>query len=142
VVDPLVRTGPGRYRTTQPIPVHGNWKATLRLHRGSAVQGLPIFLPEDEAIPAWEVPARARMTRNFVVDKQLLQREQKKGVAGWLTTFAYLTVLAIALGLIAALAWGLRRFDRVSEQVPSGGDGRPGGSGPPHPAPARETVSA
>jgi hypothetical protein len=33
--DPLERTGAGEYRTTEPIPVHGGWKATLRLQHGS-----------------------------------------------------------------------------------------------------------
>jgi hypothetical protein len=112
VVDNLEQTGPGTYRTTQPIPVHGNWKATLRLQRGSAVLGLPVFLPEDKAIPVKETPAEAQFTREFVRDKDNLQREAKQDVAGWLTLAAYLVVLAIALGLVAALAIGLVRLDR------------------------------
>ncbi len=36
------------------------------------------------------------------------------GLPGFLTTGAYLVVLAIALGLLAALAWGLARFARRS----------------------------
>ena len=103
---------PGVYRTTEPIPVYGNWKATLRLHKGDVVAGLPIFLPEDTAIPAKEVPAEAQMTRDFVLDKKNLQREQKKDVPGYLTTIAYLLVLLIVIGITAALAIGLRRMDR------------------------------
>ena len=112
VVDNLEQTGPGTYRTTQPIPVHGNWKSTLRLQRGSAVLGLPIFLPEDRAIPVEETPAEPRFEREFVRDKENLQREQKEGVAGWLTLVAYLAVLVMALGLVAALGIGLARMDR------------------------------
>src|SRR5205823_9885916 len=37
VVDRLAKLGEGRYRTTKPIPVYGNWKVTLRLQRGAAV---------------------------------------------------------------------------------------------------------
>jgi hypothetical protein len=116
VVDPLHRIGPGVYRTTKPIPVHGNWKVTLRLHKGRTVAGLPIYMPPDPAIPVKGVPARRSFTRVFVRDKENLQREQKKGVPGFLTTGAYLVVLAIALGLLAALAWGLARFARRSSK--------------------------
>ena len=107
---------PGVYRTTEPIPVYGNWKSTLRLHKGDVVAGLPIFLPEDTAIPAKEVPAEAQMTREFVLDKKNLQREQKQDVPGFLTTIAYLLVLLIVIGITAALAIGLRRMDRDRER--------------------------
>ena len=116
VVSKMREVSPGVYRTTEPIPVYGNWKATLRLHKGDVVAGLPIFLPEDTAIPAKEVPAEAQMTRDFVLDKKNLQREQKKGVPGFLTTLAYLLVLLIVIGITAALAIGLRRMDRDRER--------------------------
>jgi hypothetical protein len=112
VVDQLEEVGPGEYRTTEPIPVNGNWKSTVRLHVGRAILGLPIFMPEDEAIPAKAIPAEPSFERAFVRDKKNLQREQKQDVAGWLTTAAYLFVLAIAVGLTAALTVGLARLDR------------------------------
>jgi hypothetical protein len=112
VVGDLREVSPGVYRTTKPMPVSGNWKTTLRLHTGSAVMGLPIYMPEDKAIPAKEVPAQAQMTRAFVRDKKNLQREQKAGVPGFLTTLAYLVVLAIVIAILAALTIGLRRMDR------------------------------
>ena len=56
------------------------------------------------------------MTRDFVLDKENLQREQKQGVPGFLTTLAYLLVLAIAIGITAALAIGLARMDRDRER--------------------------
>src|SRR3954447_6224512 len=77
VLDPLKRTAPGVYRTTEPIPVHGNWKAMIRLHDESSLTALPIFLPRDEAIPVGETPAPAHFTRSFGDEHQLLQREQK-----------------------------------------------------------------
>jgi hypothetical protein len=52
------------------------------------------------------------MTREFVLDKKNLQREQKEGVPGYLTTLAYLVVLAIVAGILAALVIGLVRMDR------------------------------
>jgi hypothetical protein len=121
VLDPLEKVGPDAYRTTKPIPVYGSWKATLRMQQGDALISMPIFLPEDQAIPAKEVPAEASFTRSFLKDKKVLQREQKQGVPGFLTLAAYLTVLAIALALIALIAWSLLRVDR--------GEARPARSG-------------
>jgi hypothetical protein len=112
VVNRLEKIGPGAYRSTQPIPLYGNWKSTLRLQRGREVLGLPIYMAEDKAIPVKEIPARPSFTRPFQLDKKSLQREQKKGVSPFLTTAAYLIVLGIGLGLAAALAWGLARFAR------------------------------
>jgi hypothetical protein len=109
VVDELEPVGDGAYRTTEPIPVHGEWKALIRLHSGNSLYGLPVYLPEDEAIPAEEVPARPSFERHFVADHTILQREQKDAAPG-LTAIAYGTVLAIALGLLGLLAWGLHRL--------------------------------
>ena len=116
-VDRLEEVGDGVYRTTKPVPLYGNWKTTLRLHKDSAVLGAPVYFPEDPAIPAPAVEAPATFARDFQEDKKLLQREQKQDVSSFLTVGAYLFVLAIALGLIASLARGLRRLDRVSQQT-------------------------
>lgn len=109
VVDPLRRVGPGVYRSTEPLPADGNWKTMVRLHSGSSLTALPIYLPRDAAIPAPEVPARARFTRRFVDETQLLQRE-KKGGSPTLVAIAYTVVASIALALLALLAWGLHRL--------------------------------
>jgi hypothetical protein len=126
VVQELEQTGPGTYRTTEPVPVDGTWKTILRLHRGDEVLGLPVFLPEDPAIPAEEVPATAAIDRAFVLDKKNLQREQKQGVAGPVTTGAYLAVALIAIGLFGVLFWGLRRA-----RLTLGRDDEPPADGPP-----------
>ena len=117
VVDRLERVGPGVYRTTEPIPVHGNWKSLIRLHAGTSLTAVPIFLPRDVAIPAKEVPATERFTRTFVADHQILQREQK-AAAGWLTGVAYGVVVLISLGLLALLAWGLHRLASGAPSAP------------------------
>jgi hypothetical protein len=109
VVDPLEKVGPGVYRTTEPIPVSGEWKTMIRLHSGSSLTAAPIFLPRDAAIPAPEVPARAAFTRSFVDETQLLQRE-KTGGSPALVAIAYATVAGIALSLLALLAWSLHRL--------------------------------
>jgi hypothetical protein len=119
VVDRLKKIGPGHYRTTQPIPVHGDWKALIRLHKGNSLNGLPIYLPEDTAIPAKEVPAAASFTRPFAADHKILQREQKTA-ASFLWIIAYGIVAAVALALLALLAWGLHRLAGTSRLT--GGD--------------------
>jgi hypothetical protein len=118
VLDPLEKLGAGVYRTTQAIPVYGAWKATMRIQQGDALISMPLFMPRDPAIPAKAVPAKESFTRDFLRDKKVLQREQKQGVPGFLTLAAYLTVLAIALGLIALIAWALLRVDRGEARSP------------------------
>ncbi|MEK6278401.1 MAG: hypothetical protein AABM29_10365 [Actinomycetota bacterium] len=118
VVDRLTPTGRGTYRTSEPIPVYGEWKATLRMQTGRSVLAVPVFMPEDKAIPAPEVPAPARFDREFVSDKEILQREAKQGVSPVLTTGAPLIVLAITLSLILILSLGLGRIGRPDEQPP------------------------
>jgi hypothetical protein len=126
VVGDLEEVSPGVWRTTKPIPVYGTWKSTLRLHEGTAVQGLAVYMPADDAIPVEAIPARAEATRTFTKDKELLQREQKAGVSGLLVATGYLSVLLVALGLYGSLAWGLRllqqRLGRLQAQAPRGRD--------------------
>jgi hypothetical protein len=112
LLDPLERIGPGVYRSTEPIPVHGGWKANLRLQQRASLVSVPIYLPRDAAIPAPEVPALASFTREFRPDVEVLQRERRSDVSGPLAAGAYFTVLAIALSLLALLAWALLRVDR------------------------------
>lgn len=62
VVAPMNRIAPGVYRGARPVPAWGpKWKSTIRLQRGRAVLGLPIYMPRDEAIPVAEIPAPARL---------------------------------------------------------------------------------
>ena len=126
VIDPLERVTEGVYRTTEPIPVYGGWKSTFRIQQGDALVSMPLFLPRDEAIPAREVPAEASFTRAFQPDIEVLQRERKQDVSGALQLAAYLTVLAIALSLIALIAWALLRVDRGEGRSPRVGSGRTG----------------
>jgi hypothetical protein len=108
VVDRLERVREGVYRSTRPLPLTGDWKTMIRLHRGTALTALPVYLPSDPAIPVAGIPARASTERAFGPEQQLLQRERKTA-AGWLAAAAYGTVLAIALAFLAALAWGVHR---------------------------------
>jgi hypothetical protein len=111
IVADMKKVRPGVWRASAPIPYGGpDWKATLRLQRGSAVLGLPLYLPKDTAIPVNKVQARNGETVSFVRDKKLLQREQKKGVPGFLTLAAYIGVFLIWAAMVAIVAWGLARL--------------------------------
>ena len=124
-VDRLERIGLGEYRTTEPMQLGGEWKSILRLHVGTAVVGVPVRLPADEAIPAPEVPLSSQ-PRDFVRDTEILQRERKDDVAGWLWGAAGAVVLALFLAFFGALAWGVGRIGRAGS-----------GDGPAPPAPTR-----
>lgn len=120
-IDHLKQVGPGVFETTRPLPVSGDWKSMVRLHRGDSLLAMPVHLPEDRAIPAPEVPALASFSRSFVADKLVLQREAKTDVPGWLWTAAGLVVLAITLTLLALLAWGLLRLSSTARPGEPGG---------------------
>jgi hypothetical protein len=119
-LDRLEQVGPGVYETTKPMPVYGTWKTLVRLQRDDVVAGLPIYLPEDSAIPAEAVPAKPQFTRSFVDETQILQREQKDDVPGYLATVAYSVVGAIVLSLLALLGWLLHRLASPEPRRPAG----------------------
>jgi hypothetical protein len=127
VLDELDEVGAGVYRSTEQLPVDGTWKTLLRLHEGNSLTLLPVYLPADPAIPAAGVPARDGVTRQFVAEKEFLQREAKAN-PGALSVIAYLIVVAITLGFLSLVAWGLHRL-AVSAERPVA---------QPGPAPRRE----
>ena len=131
VVDRLTRVREGVYRSNEPIPVYGDWKALVRLHRGRSIIGVPVYLPDDPAIPAKEIPATPTFQRPFVKDKEILQREAKAS-AGALPFAGYAIVLAIALSIIGLNAWALVRLATVTGSAPA----------PPRRVPARSLQAA
>ena len=118
VIDRLRRVGPGVYETTKAVPVHGTWKTMVRLHDGRSLTAVPVYLPDDPAIPVKGVPAEQRFNREFVADHELLQREQK-AAAPWLWGVGYAVVLGIALSFLALLAWGVHRVSTAPVKPPS-----------------------
>lgn len=112
VVDNLERVGPGHYRTVEPVPVWGEWKTLLRVHDGTTFTAVPIYLAADPGIGAAEVPAMTSMTRPFVQELTILQRERKPDTPQVLWTIGCLLVLGCTLILIGGLAWGAGRINR------------------------------
>jgi hypothetical protein len=112
VVENLEKVGPGHYRTTEPVPAWGSWKTLLRLHDGNTLAAAPIYLAGDPGIGAPEVPAQASMTRPFVAEITILQRERNPDTPMVLWAIGGLVVLFCTLVLIGALAWGAGRINR------------------------------
>jgi hypothetical protein len=82
VIKALHETSPGVYQTDGTVPVFGEWKALVRLHKGRSLMALPIYLPADPAIPAKQVPPWPNVTRPFQREKGVLQREAVGGSQG------------------------------------------------------------
>ena len=137
VIKDLHETSPGVYQTDGTVPVFGEWKALVRLHKGRSLMALPIYMPADPAIPAPAVPPWPNVTRPFQREKQILQREAVGGSQN-LVRPAYALLGALALVWVGSLGWGLRRLERA---VPP--DVRRGtGDVAPTAEPERQPVSA
>jgi hypothetical protein len=108
----LREVSPGVWRTAEPLPVHGDWKAMVRLHTGSSILAAPVYLPEDRAIPVPAVPAEPRFERAFQLDSEVLRREERGGAA-WLSGVAYGILAVVALAWLAAIVAAVTRFERV-----------------------------
>ncbi len=110
-VDRLEQVGPGHYRSTQPIPVSGTWKTLLRVHDGSTLTAVPIYLAGDPGIGAQEVPAEAQFTRPFVSEVTILQRERSTDIPPSLWLIGCLVVLLCTLAMFAGITWGAGRIN-------------------------------
>ncbi len=121
IVAVLHPIAPGVYRTAKPLPISGNWKSLIRMQQGRVRGDVPVFMPADPAIPAVEIPARASVTRSFVSDTTLMQRERKQDIPGWLWSTATTVVLVIIAVLLVIIGWGLNRVaSLVGETSPPG----------------------
>ena len=110
VLGTFEQTGPGRYRSSVPLPVTGSAKTLVRLHRGSELMAVPVYMPADPEIGAEEVPAVNR-TATFARDSKILMRESKTG-SPWAARFVFATqasILAVWLGVIGTVAFFVGR---------------------------------
>jgi hypothetical protein len=114
----LRRIAPGVYRTVKPLPVHGTWKALIRVQHGSFMGDVPIYLPADPAIPAPGISAPAQFQRAFISDHKLMQRERKRDAPGWLWSVAIAGVLVLIAVLLVIIGWGLNRIARLPGTPP------------------------
>jgi hypothetical protein len=138
-VDHLVPQGDGSYRTTQPMPLTGDWKTLVRLQDGRTLTAVPIYLPADQVIGEPEIPALPQFTRSAVDEKLLMQRELKEGVPSWLWTTASTVVLTTATALVLGLGWGVARVARADA---AGRPRHPQRTSPPRQTPVAGGVPA
>lgn len=118
-IDHLDQVGPGHYVSTKPMPVSGQWKTLLRVHDGTTLTAVPIFLAGDPGIGAEEVPAEAQFTRPFVSEITILQRERSPDIPASLWLIGCLIVLVCTLAMIAGISWG---GGRINNNEPTGSE--------------------
>ena len=133
ITEPLDRVGAGVYETRTPLPVDGTWKTALRLQIGDRLLGIPVYLPEDPAIPVDGVAPLASFEREFAGEKVLLQREAKD-VDGGLIAIGTFVVAFVCFGLLGFSAFVLHRLAATAEI-------RPGPARTTTPAPAEPRVA-
>jgi len=111
----LSKVADGVYQTQRPVPVDGDYKSLLRLATSTSQQAVPLYLPEDKAIPAEGVAAPPHFRRSFQADQEILQREAVGGSPS-VKRVAYGVLGVLALLWIATLSLGLRRLDRSASR--------------------------
>lgn len=130
-VDELENVAPGVWRTTEPLPVYGTWKAAFRVHRGSTMASVPLYLPADSALGVPATLAPAEFERGVIADRTMMQRERRTDVPGWLFAFGSALVALMTFSLVLLLGWALLRVSRGaglgSEQQGSTGIAKPTG---------------
>ena len=109
VLAELDEVGPGRYVSTRPIPINGEWKSLVALQRGDEVMAAPIYLPADPEIGASAIPAQLERREAFTRNTDILLREAKEGPA-WPALLSY-TGVAVILAIWVAM------FARASSRV-------------------------
>lgn len=119
-VDALERVAPGVWRTTEPLPVHGTWKSAMRVHRGSTMTSLPLYMPADSALNLPVTPAPTEFTRQMVGDREMMQRERRTDVPGWLFSLGSILVALMTFSLVLLLGWALLRVARFASPGSAG----------------------
>ena len=126
---PMKETGPGQYVAPSPVPVTSEWKTLVRLHRGSDMMAVPVYMPADPEIRARAIPLGDR-TALFVRDTELLMRESHGGPR-LLAAGIFGTLFAIVAIWIGLMAFAARRVSAQRREEPREPSPYPQGSSPP-----------
>ena len=128
VLTDLEERAPGRWVATAPVPVGGNHKTIVRLHRGRQMMAVPVFLPADAEIGEPEIPAVDR-TAAFASERTYLLRETTDNDA-WLAWLVNGLLGVVAVGWLAGFGivtanvspQGARSGDRRRRRSDGGDD--------------------
>jgi hypothetical protein len=126
----MQKVADGTYRSTVPLPLYGEWKSMVRLHRGQRdMVSMWVYAPADPRIGKSEVAPVSGVRREFLHEQQVLRREERTDVPRWMWNAGYgllavvgaLEIAAVAL-LLARAARGrrarvVRSTDKVGEPV-------------------------
>jgi hypothetical protein len=100
---------PGEYRSAHPLPMYGNWKTLLRLHRAPRTMvALALHAPDDPAIEearGRRILVHAGDTVPVESEKQFLQREVREDVPAWLRGAAYSVVIGSWIAMALFFGW-------------------------------------
>lgn len=118
VHEALVRTADGAWRTTSPVPMHGDWKTLLRLSKDGHRGGVGLYAPADPAIPAAAVSTAGTVTRPVADEQRFLQRERKPDTPPWLWALGMTVVWSVWALMVAVLAWAMRAVALDDARVP------------------------
>ena len=114
------RTAPGEFTSERPVPISGDWKTLVRLHRGDEMMAIPVWMPEDRELDLAGVPAVDRDT-SFQPEQQYLLREAT-AASGPFAVFAYLTIFGIAFLWLATLLYAALRIGTAPPAASSAPD--------------------
>jgi hypothetical protein len=112
---PLRPTGPGSFAAVRPVPASDSWKTLVRLHRGTEMVAVPVYMPPDISIGAPPIPATDRTAR-FVRDTKYLLRENRPGRT-WPALLVYIAVAGIAAVWVVLLGLAASRLPRREPAV-------------------------
>jgi NAD(P)-dependent dehydrogenase (short-subunit alcohol dehydrogenase family) len=107
----LVRVAPGRYEADGSVPVGADWKTVVLLASRDHLGAVAIWLPQDDAIGADELPVVPVRTGPFRSLSGTLQREAHAGPA-WPGVIAYAWVLLSIGTLVGTLVAGFVALER------------------------------
>lgn len=100
----------GVWRSRSAVPVEGDWKTVVRLHRGSDLVAFPVYFPADPEIGARAVPAADRTAR-AIGDSDLLLREVHPGPT-WPALVAWAGIVGVLAAWAATVIAAVRRHAR------------------------------
>lgn len=125
VVSKLIEQADGSFRSAGPMPISGNWKSFVRIHKGHTEVAAPIRMAADPAINfrGYAAPVNGADTRGMIRDTTLLQIERKPDGPYWAWKPAFLFVIGFDLSLFVLMGIICVRVGRSMPQTP---EERPG----------------